>query len=141
MVSSKPFVPTGRRERRRGDLGQRADRLQRVRVDAVREDVVRAVAEDLRGDGAAEERGEQKQDDEDAGHDGDAVLPEAQPDLLPVAARLDLARRSRRPPERAAAALHRASKASCWMLIESRRIADGSEAVTMLVRRPERRIG
>src|SRR5262249_20350943 len=83
------------RVRRRADPRPRADRRERGRVDAVREDVVRAVPEDPREQRAADERHEEQEEDEPDADDGQLVAAEADPDELPVAARLDLLRGDR----------------------------------------------
>src|SRR5207247_11215240 len=66
----------------------RRDR-QQVFVDACEEDVVRPVPEQRSRDRPAEDRGEHEEDDEEAASCGNTIAPEAKPDLLPVATRLD----------------------------------------------------
>ena len=69
----------------------RPDREQ-ILVDAAArdEEVVRPVAEEVLGEPRADEGDEEQEDDEDAAHDRDLVALEPPPDLLPVAAGLDL---------------------------------------------------
>ena len=67
------------------------DRDERGRVDAfAREDVVRPVAEPLLGERRAGEGRDEEEDDEEAARDRDLVAAEPAPDLLPVAASLDV---------------------------------------------------
>ena len=60
-----------------------------VLVHAVLEDVVRAVAQQARRDRRPDERHQEQEDDEADARDRELVAPEADPDELPVAARLD----------------------------------------------------
>src|SRR5262249_32202861 len=57
-----------------------------LRVEAAREQVVRPVAEEVRGDRRTDEPDQDEQDDVDAGRDGELVAPEAQEHALPVTA-------------------------------------------------------
>ena len=73
-----------------------SDRQQADAVDGcgAREDVVRAVADEVLRDRRADEGDPDQEDDEDAARDRDLVAAEAAPDELPVASglyRFDLA--------------------------------------------------
>src|SRR5262249_22536287 len=73
------------------DPAERPDRQQGLLVHAAEEErVVRAVTEEVLRDRREYEGADQQQDDRDPAGDRDAVLLEAAPDLLPVAARLDV---------------------------------------------------
>ncbi len=110
---------TGRTRIRRGaDPRPGADRRERLRVDAVREDVVRAVPEEVREDRPADERQKQQEDDEADADDGELVAPEADAHELPVAARLDGFRAAyrqelRRPGRRRWSRRRRACRVRC----------------------------
>src|SRR5207244_7946926 len=78
------------------DVRPRPDREQRLWVGAAGEEVVRAVAQEPRGDRRADERREEEEDDEEAAADRDPVALEAPPHQPPVATRaygLELAER------------------------------------------------
>src|SRR6185503_19753257 len=77
-------------------LGQLADvrprpgrQLVGVEPAGYEERLVRPVAQEVRGERSACERGDEEQDDEHAARERQLVTPEAEPDALPVAARLD----------------------------------------------------
>src|SRR5205823_6370928 len=69
------------------EVRPRADREERVRVDAAGELVVRPVSEQAGGDRSADERPQEEEHDEDAAAERDLVALEPQPHLLPVASR------------------------------------------------------